>query len=165
MQKIDKLVTNPQQIVERQSQQQLTTTTGQLTSDQRDSVAYFFLRLANVYGSKYLQQWPNEEAIKLAKREWATQIGAYGRSQIDAMFNYTKSQLVAGEPDWQWPEIGRILGCANQSWEHKRIERAEEEWRGIRNEWRLGDLTKQERRKQAAKRELAKMKSLFGGAS
>lgn len=154
MEKINRLLSSPQQIVEQASQPKPTTTTGQLTSEQRDSVAYFFLRMANVYGSKYHQQWPNEEAIKLAKREWAEQIGKFSRGQIDAMFANAKAMLIAGDDEWRWPEIGRILSGVVETWErraHRPFERV-----GLPN------LTKKERAKQAGAQALASMKSLWG---
>ena len=154
MEKINQLLSNPRQIVEQQSQPQPTTTNGQLTSEQRDSVAYFFFRLSTVYGSKYHQQFPNEEAVKLAKREWAEQIGKFSRGQIDAMFSNVKAMMIAGDDEWAWPEIGRILSSVVETWER----RAHRPFPANA----LPDLTKKERARRAGAKALEEMKSLWG---
>jgi len=61
------------------------------------------------------------------------------------------------------PEFRKLCTDADEvSWEHRRIERAEDEWRGTRSEWQLTDMTKKERAKLAGQRALNEMKSLWG---
>lgn len=130
---------------------------------ERDATAYFFLRLKNIYGGKYLAAYPDEESVRLAKREWAKQIGQYSREDIDRMFDMVKQQQAKGDEEYQWPNIGLILGAASVGWEHKRLEAAEKEWQQTRKDlYALEDQVRKERIKKAADVHLAKMKGLFG---
>ena len=61
-----------------------TTAEPQSFSDQqRDVIAYFFLRLGNVYGTALMQSlWPTEQDLSLAKREYGAQISRFTRDHI-----------------------------------------------------------------------------------
>ena len=127
----------------------------------RELIQEIWLLMTRLYGHKWTSQFGDQVDPGNA---WAASLKGISKEQVKHGLNC----LVLNGQEWppSAPEFRKLCTGADEvSWEHRRIERAEEEWRGIRNEWRLEDLTKQERRKQAAKRELAKMKSLFGGAS
>jgi len=87
----------------------------QRTFDQStvDAVQYFFARIRTVYGvAKYNKTWPTEGDEKVAKREWAIQIGQYAKDEIDRGFAHTKTMIEKGSTDFMWPNVGLILsGC------------------------------------------------------
>ena len=53
------------------------------SAQQRDVIAYFFLRLGNIYGTSLMQShWPTEQDLNLAKREYGAQISRLTRAHI-----------------------------------------------------------------------------------
>ena len=56
---------------------QVSTTTQRLqtfSDDDKDAIAYFFMRLQNTYGTAKMQsQWPDSESLSLARREFGAQ--------------------------------------------------------------------------------------------
>lgn len=127
------------------------------TEQQRDSTAYFFLRLRTVYGAEYLRHFPDEESVRLAKREWFEQIGQYSREDIDRAFAHVKHERIRGSDQYTWLEIGAVLAILGAStWQtaaHKPFEQLA-----------LPDKAAQERARVAGRRALDDMKSLFGTA-
>jgi hypothetical protein len=156
-----------------QSLSQHGTTTGQpiseFTEQERDSTGYFFLRLRNLYGSKYVQQFPDEQDLKLAKREWAKQIGQYTRDQIHDMFETVKRIQASGNTKlaekFQWPDIGAILAVHAQGWEHRvHSARAQETDRMLTQQrLALTDQGKRERAVAARNIHAERLKSMFAG--
>lgn len=132
------------------SMPQPSTTTGPRTSDapefsreERDRTGYFFLRLRTVFGSRYALQYPTEQAIVAAKREWARQIGRYSREQIDAMFEAVKASQMAGSDEHQWPDVAKIIATLSGSWQHRAQSRPAAEI--IAETHRIPDLAARER--------------------
>lgn len=94
--------------------------------------------------------------MRIAKREWARQIGLYDRRAIDEMFDLVKSERMRGGEAFQWLDIGAILAIKANRWEcaaHKPFEQLA-----------LPDKSARERARVAGARALADMKALFGGA-
>ena len=84
-----------------------------------EAVQYFFARLKMIYGvSKFETQWPTDADLKMAKREWAENIGKLSKQEIDGALDNTKKNL--HEREWQWPNIGLILsGAKNNNPAHR----------------------------------------------
>lgn len=108
-----------------------------------------------------MRHFPDVESVNLAKREWAKQIGAYSREQIDTMFTLAKHQMAAGDDDFRFLNIGGIIGLLSSDWQHARIARAEREWQEQRKA--LPDLTKREKSAELRKQTLESLKSMFAG--
>src|SRR5690554_3965022 len=47
------------------------TTSEGFTADQKRKALLFFGRLRLIYGHRFTMQWPDEQTVKLARREWA----------------------------------------------------------------------------------------------
>lgn len=84
---------------------------------ERDTVAtrYFYKRLRAIYGaSKYSAAFPSPVDLQVSRREFAHQIGALSKEEIDSAFDFVKIQIELGEDDFMWINIGRILGATRQ---------------------------------------------------
>lgn len=95
-----------------------TTTTKQPTfSDrQKDSIAYFFLRLQNTFGiSKMLAVYPDEKSLSLARREYGKFICKMNRQEINSLFDLVHDQRQMGVDNFLFPDIDAIIGLQKQS--------------------------------------------------
>lgn len=142
----------------------------EFTDQERDSTGYFFLRLQNQYPGKYQQQFPEEADIKLAKREWAKQIGQYTRDQIHEMFETVKRIRASADTKlaekFQWPDIGAILGVHAQGWEHRvhAAKAAETDRMLTQQRLALTDQSKRERAIKARNVAIDRLKGMFAGS-
>ena len=138
-----------------------TTTKPQTFSDtEKDSVGYFFLRLANIYGATKMQtQWPDDESLKLAKREYGKSIGQYSREDLNEAFELTKRERQIGNDRFDWPNIDAIIGLISNegvmtgSW-----------GTGAHRLWKPENLIGQgteKGKKKAANKALGEMKGMF----
>ena len=76
---------------------------------------YFFGRLRTIYGAgKFNQQWPTEADLRLARREYAKEIGRHTKEEIDQALEHAKKQKTNGDPHFEWPDISRILAGAKR---------------------------------------------------
>lgn len=48
------------------------------------------------------------------RREWAGTISKLSLEQMEALFGKLKERLSAGDPDYKWPEIPRMLALLNE---------------------------------------------------
>ncbi|NWO05806.1 MAG: hypothetical protein HLX50_08965 [Alteromonadaceae bacterium] len=81
----------------------------------------FFSRLQLIYGHRFTVQWPDEVTMRRARREWAVEIDRLTWEQLQKALDATKAKLTEGDPDYYWPDVGRILalGLDNRSPAHK----------------------------------------------
>jgi len=93
---------------------QLSTTTGKLqtfSDDDKDAIAYFFMRLQNTYGTAKMQsQWPDSESLSLARREFGKQIAKFSREEMAGAFDLVHKEKRAGNDRFSWPDIDAIIG-------------------------------------------------------
>ena len=80
----------------------------QLSSEQRNSVNRFYARIKTVYGSKFKVTFPSPEDEKLSKREWAGQVMNLSAEDIERGIEKLKAHIVAGQKDYQWPNVPLI---------------------------------------------------------
>ena len=81
------------------------------SSDEKDAIAYFFMRLFNVYGASKMQtQWPDEESLSLARREFGRQIAKFSRDKINDTFDLVHKERRSGNTRFEWPDIDAIIG-------------------------------------------------------
>lgn len=73
----------------------------------------FYRLLAGVYGSSKIQsQWPTELDLEASRQMWGQQISKHSPEELKAAIDNAQRQMVNGEDEWQWPNIGLILsGC------------------------------------------------------
>jgi hypothetical protein len=125
----------------------------------RELVIHLWTLMTEMYGHKWTSQFGDEID---PNNVWAASLKGVTKDQVKHGLNC----LVLQGAEWppSAPEFRKLCTGADEvSWEHKRIERAEDEWRGIKAEWRLTDMTKKQRAKRAGAEALASMKSLWGG--
>lgn len=87
----------------------------QLTKEQRTAVGYFFARLKAADPIEYDRMMPDQKTEAILKREYAYYIASQSRESIDLGLTYWHEQRQAGNPDFRYLNIDRILGLINES--------------------------------------------------
>ena len=81
------------------------------SDDDKDAIAYFFMRLQNTYGTAKMQsQWPDAESLSLARREFGKQIAKFSREEMAEAFDLVHKEKRAGNDRFSWPDIDAIIG-------------------------------------------------------
>ena len=129
-------------------------------------VNWFFLRLETNYGTKYWTQFSDEKTVQLTKREWARNILRYSREELHTAIEQAKQQRELGNPDFDWPDIAKILGLLkNQISPDGRNSTAYIDFKDPRHPDyqppRIENLTQRQRREKLAKDSLANLKAMF----
>ena len=92
----------------------ISTTTQKLqtfSDDDKDAIAYFFMRLQNTYGTAKMQsQWPDAESLSLARREFGKQIAKFSREEMAEAFDLVHKEKRSGNDRFSWPDIDAIIG-------------------------------------------------------
>lgn len=88
---------------------------GNFSREQKQKTVLFFSRLQLIYGNRFSIQWGDEQTLRLARREWAKEIDELSWPQIEKALERAKSKLMAGDGDFYWPDVGRILGLAKDA--------------------------------------------------
>ena len=91
----------------------------------KQATIYLFTKLQALYGGKWAQSFPNDEAIKEARKFWAADIGKLTRQDIDSGLDNLKELSVSDE-NFNWPDLSKILALfrgeyesEHIKWEHK----------------------------------------------
>lgn len=125
-----------------------------VSEEQKQRTILFFSRLKLIYGKRFLVQWPDAETLRKARREWAGQVSRYSWAELERALEITKQALVDGDPDFYWPDIGRILGVARARTRaaHRVFQRALPEGEGVKRA-----------RLEAGRQGMAQIRQLMGG--
>jgi hypothetical protein len=76
-------------------------------------VNQFFTLLGGVYGAALCNaQWPDKEALKLAKKVWAAEICKYNWQQLQGKLQH--AMAMKHQAEWRYPDIGQILNGDKQ---------------------------------------------------
>ena len=129
------------------------------SDEERDSVAYFYLRLGNIYGREYRSQLPDKEDENNSKREHGKFICDYSREQIDKGCSWIHTQKQNSEDGWNFMDIDRCIGAIKQANTVKALHRP------FKRDTALEDKGAQERAQSAGERELGNMKAMFDTTS
>jgi len=82
-----------------------------LDNDQKEMIAYFFMRMTNIFGpDKMKSTWPDEQSLKLARREYGLQIAKYSREELSGAFDLVHKERRGNNRRFEWPNIDAILG-------------------------------------------------------
>lgn len=65
-----------------------------------------------IYGGRFSHQFPDEDSLRLARREWARQIGGFSDEELARALERTKRRLAEGDQEVYWPDIGLVLSLA-----------------------------------------------------
>jgi hypothetical protein len=87
----------------------------QMTPDQAKLVGYFFFRLKACDPIEYDRMMPDPKTEAIIKREYAGYILSLNREKIDRGFAYWHDRRQAGDPDYRFMNIDRLLGLVNDS--------------------------------------------------
>ena len=81
-----------------------------MNESQRDSVAYFFLRLKATDPQQYDVLLPDEKTEAVIKREYAAHIMNFSREQIDKGIHDWHYQRQQQNPDYRFLNIDQVVG-------------------------------------------------------
>lgn len=82
----------------------------QLSEQERDSVAYFFVKLKLIDPRFYDEIMPDETTERLVKREHAAMICKHTREKIDKAFEGLKLLMGENHPDYKRLTISKVVG-------------------------------------------------------
>ena len=85
------------------------------SKEETQATNYLFGLLAIVYGEKKMSVTFPDEMRVAAKRMYAPLIGKFTREEIDKGVTYVKEQRQKGSPDFEWPNIDRIIGSIKEA--------------------------------------------------
>ncbi len=74
------------------------------------------MKLKNIYGNTYDARYPDEEAVKMAKREYGKQIGRHTREAIHEAYEELKRLKQGGGKEYQFPDPDLVLGLMKATW-------------------------------------------------
>lgn len=82
----------------------------------QDKAIKFFYRLVLVYGEGRAKGlWKDEKQFRLMRREWVDRIDELSWEDLETVFRRLKDRLEAGDPDYYWPDVARVLRLAQES--------------------------------------------------
>lgn len=79
---------------------------------------YLFAKLLVLYANTFYLVYPSEKEVKLAKREYARDIGKYSREQIDTAVKHLAKLAVSSDRQnriYREPNIPAILAMMDQT--------------------------------------------------
>ena len=79
----------------------------------------FYTALKAIYGSKFTAQFDTAAEVRQSKAMWAENIAAQSDDKLRECLRNAKRQMMGGNPDYQWPNIGLILGHGSDAWERQ----------------------------------------------
>ena len=86
----------------------------QLTKEQRDAVAYFFVRLKAIDPLEYDRMMPDETTERMIKREYASSIMCLTKDRMDSGFATLHKKRMDNEPEYRFINIDKILGLMHE---------------------------------------------------
>lgn len=79
----------------------------------------FYRALKAIYGTKFSSQFASAREVDQSKTMWGEDIMKRNETQLRECLRNAKKELMGGNRDYQWPNIGLILGYANNAWERQ----------------------------------------------
>ena len=76
---------------------------------------YLFGLLAVVFGEKKMSVTYPDEMRLAAKRMYAPLIGKFSKDEIDKGVTWLKEERQKGNPDYEWPNVDRIIGSIKEA--------------------------------------------------
>ena len=85
------------------------------SKEETQATNYLFGLLAIVYGEKKMSVTFPDEMRVAAKRMYAPLIGRFSREEIDKGVTHVKEERQKGNPEFEWPNIDRIIGSIKEA--------------------------------------------------
>jgi hypothetical protein len=54
--------------------------------------------------------FPDDQAVKMAKREWSEEILRKSQDELDLALSSAKQKMITGDADAKWPDVAYVLG-------------------------------------------------------
>lgn len=87
----------------------------------------FYSALKAIYGTKFSSQFATAAEVHQSKAMWGREIDGLSEDQLRKCLQNAKRELMSGNRDYQWPNLGLILGYADMDWErqcHRVVQRS-----------------------------------------
>lgn len=130
-----------------------------LADNERNAVAYFFMKLRIADPRFYDQAMPDEKTEKFTKREFSEFIRKFTKEKIDNGFVQLHKLLACGNPDYKFLTIQKVIGLIENGGAGEGVQVGAHR---LFAPLALPDLTAQAKAKQAGAQELSGMLSMFG---
>ena len=124
------------------------------SKEETQATNYLFGLLAVVFGEKKMSVTFPDDMRVAAKRMYAPLIGRFSREEIDKGIEYVKAERQKGNPEFEWPNIDRVIGSIKEANRVRALHRTFEQPTALIGHDR-------EVAKAAGARELAKMREMF----
>ncbi len=115
----------------------------------------FYVALKAIYGTKFSSQFTTPAEVHQSKGMWGREIEGMSEDRLRRCLHHAKRELMSGNPQYLWPNIGLILGYNSSDWErqcHREFE----------PERLLEDHGAKEAAREAGAKAIAEMNALFG---
>lgn len=66
--------------------------------------------MKSIYLNKFDIQFPDSETLTRCKRQFSADIGELTSDEFNNGMKLTKNQKIKGNPDFNWPDISKIIG-------------------------------------------------------
>lgn len=131
-----------------------TSTRSSRTEEETQAVNYLFGLMAVVFGDKKMSVTYPDSMLIATKSMSAPQIAGLSKGQIDKGIAFIKSEREKGNPEFEWPNLDRIVGAIKEANRHRPLHQMYEKPAAL-----IGhDKTKAN---EAAAKHLADLKSIF----
>ena len=94
-------------------------TTARTSPEQSEVIDRFYRALKAIYGTKFSSQFASAREVDQSKAMWGEDIIKHNENQLRECLRNAKKELMGGNRDYQWPNIGLILGYCNNAWERQ----------------------------------------------
>lgn len=115
----------------------------------------FYSALKAIYGTKFSSQFSTPAEVHQSKAMWAREIDGLSEDQLRKCLQNAKREMLSGNKDYLWPNMGLILGYCSNDWErqaHRIVDQSN----------MLENKTAKEKRIEQGRNELQKMREELG---
>lgn len=130
-----------------------------LADNERNAVAYFFMKLRIADPRFYDQAMPDEKTEKFTKREFSEFIRKFTKEKIDNGFVQLHKLLACGNPDYKFLTIQKVIGLIENGGAGEGVQAGAHR---LFAPLALPDKTAEEKARKAGAQELGSMLSLVG---
>lgn len=92
--------------------------TSEFTDHERDVTGYLFAKLIVLYANSFYLVYPSDKEVRMAKREYAKQIGRFSREQVDTAIGLLARLAISHEREnkiYREPNIPVILALMDEA--------------------------------------------------
>lgn len=79
----------------------------------------FYVALKAIYGAKFSSQFVTPAEVHQSKAMWGREIDGMPENKLRACLEHAKREMMKGNPKYEWPNMGLILGYNAGDWERQ----------------------------------------------